>query len=67
MILDERDSAWVDVVDDMHWLNDGKEFLWVSERDGWRTHCICEGPGTTLHVYSLLTRYLLNNLPAGGR
>jgi dipeptidyl-peptidase-4 len=32
-----------------------------------RTHCICEGPGTTLHVYSLLTRYLLTNLPAGGR
>lgn len=28
-----------------------------------RTHCICEGPGTTLHVYSLLTRYLLTNLP----
>jgi dipeptidyl-peptidase-4 len=32
-----------------------------------RTHCICEGPGTTLHVYSLLSRYLLTNLPAGGR
>ncbi|MEP6732463.1 MAG: S9 family peptidase [bacterium] len=32
-----------------------------------RTHCICEGQGTTLHVYSLLTRYLLTNLPSGGR
>ena len=30
-----------------------------------RSHCICEGPGTTLHVYSLLTRYLTTNLPAG--
>jgi dipeptidyl-peptidase-4 len=30
-----------------------------------RTHCICEGPGTTLHLYSLLTRYLEENLPAG--
>jgi dipeptidyl-peptidase-4 len=28
-----------------------------------RSHCICEGAGTTLHVYSLLTRYLLTNLP----
>lgn len=28
-----------------------------------RSHCICEGTGTTLHVYSLLTRYLLTNLP----
>lgn len=32
-----------------------------------RSHCICEGAGTTLHVYSLLTRYLLTHLPAGGR
>lgn len=32
-----------------------------------RTHCICEGEGTTVHVYTLLTRYLLTNLPAGGR
>jgi len=32
-----------------------------------RTHCICEGPGTTEHVYQLLTRYLLEHLPAGGR
>ena len=31
-----------------------------------RTHCICEGDGTTLHLYSLLTRYLEQNLPAGG-
>ena len=32
-----------------------------------RTHCICEGSGTTLHIYSLLTRYLVEHLPAGGR
>ena len=32
-----------------------------------RSHCICEGAGTTLHVYTLLTRYLLTHLPAGGR
>jgi dipeptidyl-peptidase-4 len=32
-----------------------------------RTHCICEGRGTTLHVYSTLTRYLLTHLEAGGR
>jgi dipeptidyl-peptidase-4 len=32
-----------------------------------RSHCICEGPGTTEHVYQLLTRYLLEHLPAGGR
>ncbi len=32
-----------------------------------RTHCICEGRGTTEHVYQTLTRYLLEHLPAGGR
>jgi len=31
----EQDEAWVDVVDDVHLLGD-KEFLWVSERSGWR-------------------------------
>jgi dipeptidyl-peptidase-4 len=31
-----------------------------------RTHGIREGPGTTLHVYSLLTRYLMDHVPAGG-
>src|SRR3954463_848397 len=32
----ERDSAWVDVVDDLRWLEGGKSFTWISERDGWR-------------------------------
>lgn len=32
-----------------------------------RSHCICEGQGTTEHVYQMLTRYLVENLPAGGR
>jgi dipeptidyl-peptidase-4 len=32
-----------------------------------RSHCICEGRGTTLHVYELLNRYLVEHLPAGGR
>jgi dipeptidyl-peptidase-4 len=34
--LAERDSAWVEVVDDLTWFGGGKEFLWLSERDGWR-------------------------------
>lgn len=35
-ILKEEDNVWIDVVDDMRWLNNGKEFTWISERDGWR-------------------------------
>ena len=34
-VLTERDTTWVDVVDEVVWLKDGKEFTWVSERDGW--------------------------------
>ena len=35
-MLTERDSAWVDVVDDLRWIDGGKRFTWISERDGWR-------------------------------
>lgn len=36
-ILIDKDDAWVDInVDELNWLADGKRFLWVSERDGWR-------------------------------
>jgi len=36
LLLSEHDSAWVDVVGDLAWLHNGKEFLWLSERDSWR-------------------------------
>jgi dipeptidyl-peptidase 4 len=32
----DQDAAWVDVVDDLQWIHGGKDFLWVSEQDGWR-------------------------------
>lgn len=35
-IFTDKDEAWVEVVDDVHWLADGKSFTWVSEREGWR-------------------------------
>ncbi|WP_341227647.1 S9 family peptidase [uncultured Arcticibacterium sp.] len=42
-IFEETDEAWVDVRTIWHddnpagweWINDGREFLWVSEKDGW--------------------------------
>ena len=34
-VMVEQDSAWVEVVDDLVWLDGGKRFTWVSERDGW--------------------------------
>jgi len=44
-IYEEKDSAWIDILplwDEEYsyggwdWLNNGKEFLWASEKDGWR-------------------------------
>jgi dipeptidyl-peptidase-4 len=35
-VMTERDSAWLDVVDDLRWIDGGKSFLWLSQRDGWR-------------------------------
>ena len=43
-IYSEKDAAWIDIKsrwneDDpsgWEWLNGGKEFIWVSEKDGWR-------------------------------
>jgi dipeptidyl-peptidase-4 len=35
-IFRDQDPAWVDVMDEIKWIHGGKEFLWLSERDGWR-------------------------------
>jgi dipeptidyl-peptidase-4 len=41
----------------------GKRFTMMAYPN--RSHGINEGPGTTLHLYGLLTRYLHEHLPAG--
>ncbi|MBL7961776.1 DPP IV N-terminal domain-containing protein, partial [bacterium] len=35
LILKETDSAWVNIQDDLHFLEDGKYFIWASERSGY--------------------------------
>jgi dipeptidyl-peptidase-4 len=47
-VFHDQSQAWVDVVDDVHWIsattpnrsngrpNGSDAFLWISERDGWR-------------------------------
>ncbi|MFQ5866289.1 MAG: S9 family peptidase, partial [bacterium] len=34
-IMQETDSAWVNINDDLYFLKDGKHFIWQSERDGY--------------------------------
>jgi dipeptidyl-peptidase-4 len=35
-IFRDQDSAWVDVMGEIRWVHNGQDFLWLSERDGWR-------------------------------
>lgn len=40
MIYTEKNNSWIDVEptqdNGWRWINNGKEFLWISEKDGWR-------------------------------
>jgi dipeptidyl-peptidase-4 len=36
VLLTDRDDAWVEVVENWHWIEKGSRFLWQSERDGWQ-------------------------------
>lgn len=48
-VIAERDSAWVDLVDDVTWIEGGRRFLWLSERDGWRhVYAVSRGGETRL-------------------
>ncbi|HSN60877.1 MAG TPA: prolyl oligopeptidase family serine peptidase, partial [Ferruginibacter sp.] len=53
----ENDEAWVDMNTDnpvgWNWINKGQEFLWVSEKDGWRHIYKISRDGKTV---SLLTK-----------
>lgn len=50
-ILTDRDDAWVDIQgDDIVWLDGGKQFLWVSERDGWRHAYVVSRDGSAIRL-----------------
>ena len=51
-ILVERDSAWVDVVNDVRWLDKDREFTWMSERNGWRRMYSVSRDGATVKALS---------------
>lgn len=43
----DEDPAWVDVVDDFHWVDGGAQFTWLSEGGGWRQAYIVSRDGST--------------------
>lgn len=55
LIHEEHETAWLDVVSDMHWIEGGKYFTWTSERDGFRR----------LYLYDLSGKLIRPLTPAG--
>jgi dipeptidyl-peptidase-4 len=49
-VLTERDSTWLEVVNDVVWLNGGREFTWVSERDGWNHVYVVSRDGKSVRL-----------------
>ena len=35
-VFEDRDDAWIDIEQNLRWIAEGKQFLTLSERDGWR-------------------------------
>jgi dipeptidyl-peptidase-4 len=50
IVLTERDSTWVEVIDEIVWLNGGKSFTWVSERDGWNHVYVVSRDGKSMRL-----------------
>ena len=49
-ILVDQDSTWVEVVDDLVWLDGGKRFVWLSERDGWNHAYVVSRDGKNVRL-----------------
>jgi dipeptidyl-peptidase-4 len=35
-VFRDESKTWVDVMEEVRWIDNGRAFLWLSERDGWR-------------------------------
>lgn len=48
-ILSEKEETWTEVfLQKLRWLNNGKDFLWMSERDGWQKLYTVSRDGTNV-------------------
>lgn len=42
VVYEDKETAWLDVVNDFQYLKDGETFTWVSEKSGWRAAYLIE-------------------------
>ncbi len=47
-VLKDEDAAWIDVHDGTTWLKDRSQFLWLSEKSGWRHMSLVSRDGRTV-------------------
>ena len=47
VVLEEKDQAWLDTVDDLQFFEDGNFFLWMSERENWKKMYLVSRDGKT--------------------
>ncbi|MEZ5420555.1 MAG: S9 family peptidase [Vicinamibacterales bacterium] len=59
----DRSETWLDVVDQVRWVDEGRRFLWTSERDGWRHVYVAAADGGTT---SIVTRFDADILQLAG-
>ena len=43
IIYEDKETAWLDVVNDFQFLNNGKSFTWVTQKSGWKSANIITG------------------------
>lgn len=48
VIFTEETASWTETVDDLTWVNDGKEFTWKSDRSGWLHLYLVSSDGNNL-------------------
>lgn len=36
ILFEDQDQAWIDISHEIHWINNGQSFLYISDRNGWK-------------------------------
>lgn len=36
ILFEDQDEAWIDVLHEVYWINNGQSFLYISDRNGWK-------------------------------
>ncbi len=48
VVFKEETATWTEPVDNLKWINDGKEFIWKSDRTGWLHLYLVSGDGKNI-------------------